>query len=143
MLVILFLAVSLCSSAQEEATSQQHAWQAIIGEMMDYSDEDVAQWESMYDALCDLEQSPVDINHATREDLERKASQGRYPLPEKWYAVNLPRPLPLSPINRQRHSPALHQDEGETRQMGVERLQGNRCPNPLHRGMEVKGCTEG
>jgi hypothetical protein len=28
-------------------------------------------------------------------------------------------------------------------QMGVERLQGNRCPNPLHRGMEVKGCTEG
>ena len=71
MLVILFLAVSLCSSAQEEATSQQHAWQAIIGEMMDDSDEDVAQWESMYDALCDLEQSPVDINHATREDLER------------------------------------------------------------------------
>ena len=71
MLVILFLAVSLCSSAQEEATAQQHAWQAIIGEMMDDSDEDVAQWESMYDALCDLEQSPVDINHATREDLER------------------------------------------------------------------------
>ena len=27
--------------------------------------------------------------------------------------------------------------------MGDERLQGNRCPNPLHRGMEVKGCTEG
>ena len=55
MLVILFLAVSLCSSAQEEATSQQHAWQAIIGEMMDDSAEDGAQWESIYDALCDLE----------------------------------------------------------------------------------------
>ena len=54
MLVILFLAVSLCSSAQEEATSQQHAWQAIIGEMMDDSDEDVAQWESIYDALCGM-----------------------------------------------------------------------------------------
>ena len=37
----------------------------------------------------------------------------------------------------------LSRTEVETRQMGVERLQGNRCPNPLHRGMEVKGCTEG
>ena len=72
-----------------------------------------------------------------------QASQGRYSFLEKRYAANLSRPLPLSPINRQRHSPTLHQDERETRQMGVERLQGNRCPNPLHRGMEVKGCTEG
>lgn len=46
MLVILLLTASLCSSAQEEGTGQQHAWQAVIGELMDDSDEDVAQWES-------------------------------------------------------------------------------------------------
>lgn len=27
--------------------------------------------------------------------------------------------------------------------MGVERLQGHCRPNPLHRGMEAKGCTKG
>ncbi len=66
---------SLClntASAQTTDTEQPtHSWENIIGNMMDDSDEDAANWEEMYDALYELENSPIDINTATKEDMQR------------------------------------------------------------------------
>ena len=51
--------------------SPVHPWEDIVGNMLEESDNEVADWEATYDILCDLEESPVEINTATREDLER------------------------------------------------------------------------
>ena len=51
--------------------SPVHPWEDIVGTMLEESDNEVADWEATYDILCDLEESPVEINTATREDLER------------------------------------------------------------------------
>lgn len=70
--VLLFVIGVVPLSAQNKVSAPlPHGWQTVIGELMDDSDENVAEWESVYDALADLEQSPVDINAAAREDLER------------------------------------------------------------------------
>lgn len=51
--------------------AKPRGWEAIVGSMMDDTDEEASNWEAMYDILCDLEENPVDINSADREDLER------------------------------------------------------------------------
>ncbi len=48
-----------------------HPWEDIVGTMLEESDNEASDWEATYDILCDLEESPVEINTATREDLER------------------------------------------------------------------------
>lgn len=67
--------LSLCPNTVSAQTTHNETparpWETIIGNMMDDSDEDAANWEEMYDALYELENSPVDINTATKEDLER------------------------------------------------------------------------
>ena len=50
---------------------EQHAWEQYIGQVMTAEDMASEEWQTNYDLLCDLEQSPININMASREDLEQ------------------------------------------------------------------------
>ena len=63
----------LCLFALQEATAQKATrdWKTAVGTMLEETDGEAADWETVYDILCDLEDNPVNLNTATREDLER------------------------------------------------------------------------
>lgn len=65
--LILFLCfwVSLGLGAQEV-----RPWEHFLNEVMTGEDVEASSWEQTYDLLCELEQNPLDINTATREELE-------------------------------------------------------------------------
>lgn len=67
LLLIFSFAVFPVSAQNDSADS----WQDVVGRMMDDRDEDVGMWEEMYDALSDAAENPVDVNTATKEDMER------------------------------------------------------------------------
>ena len=62
--IVLFLLVVLTAAAQE-----QRPWEVLLGELSTQEDVESAEWEDTYEMLCDLEQHPLDINTATREQL--------------------------------------------------------------------------
>ena len=66
LVLALFLALSLCTQAQE-----QHDWQRLFAELSTQEDLESASWQDTYEVLSDLEEHPIDINTASREDLER------------------------------------------------------------------------
>ena len=66
-LLLLFL-ILLIPSAMAQA---DYSWQDVMGEMMDDTDEDVAQWEEMSDVLSDAAENPISLNTATRDDMQR------------------------------------------------------------------------
>lgn len=65
-LIILFAFFSLHANGQQKREWEQYLYQ--ISEMND-TESDV--WESYYDMLCDMEANPININTATREELEQ------------------------------------------------------------------------
>ncbi len=65
-LIILFAFFSLHANGQQKREWEQYLYQ--ISEMNDI-ESDV--WESYYDMLCDMEANPININTATREELEQ------------------------------------------------------------------------
>ena len=46
-------------------------WEALFADLSTLDDMESAEWAETYELLCDLEQAPMDINTATREDLLR------------------------------------------------------------------------
>lgn len=66
LLVAFFLLSSLVVTAQE-----QRPWEVFLGELSTQDDVESAEWEDTYEMLCDLEQHPIDINTATREQLRQ------------------------------------------------------------------------
>lgn len=46
-------------------------WEQYLNEVMTQEDMASSAWEQTYDLLCELEQHPMDINQATREQLEQ------------------------------------------------------------------------
>jgi hypothetical protein len=48
-----------------------HEWEKYLNEVMTAEDAGSVTWEDTYDLLCELEQHPMDINQATREQLEQ------------------------------------------------------------------------
>jgi len=46
-------------------------WQSYYEQLSTLDEAENATWEDAYDALCELEQHKIDLNTATREDLER------------------------------------------------------------------------
>ena len=48
-----------------------HEWERYLNEVMTAEDAGSVTWEDTYDLLCELEQQPMDINQATREQLEQ------------------------------------------------------------------------
>lgn len=60
-----------CMAMAQAETSSRLGWQDIIGSVLDDSDTEAENWEDTYDILQELADKPIDINSATREDLER------------------------------------------------------------------------
>ena len=60
----------MCFTCVVQAQSR-HEWEAYLNEVMTAEDAGNAAWEDTYDLLCELEQQPLDINQATREQLEQ------------------------------------------------------------------------
>ena len=64
--VFVLLVLSLCANAQSG-----YEWEKYLNEVMSAEDMESAEWEDSYEMLCELSQHPLDLNHATREDLEQ------------------------------------------------------------------------
>ena len=62
---LLLLPVVACAQAE------RRPWEADLCELMTVEDVGTVQWEETYELLCELEQHPIDINTATREQLEQ------------------------------------------------------------------------
>lgn len=70
--LVIMLLMSAAHVAAQEDNTHRHSrqWESIIDNMAE-DDGETMDWESAYDILCDLEDHPVNINAASREDLER------------------------------------------------------------------------
>lgn len=64
---ILFLFLS-CATV---AAQGQRPWETLLEELTAQDDNDIAVASDMYDILIDLEENPININTATRDDLGR------------------------------------------------------------------------
>ena len=51
--------------------SQQHEWEQYLYQLGEIEDVESDVWESSFGLLCDLEKNPININTATREQLEQ------------------------------------------------------------------------
>ena len=65
-IVLLFMCFTCVVQAQSG-----HEWERYLNEVMTAEDAGSAAWEDTYNLLCELEQQPLDINQATREQLEQ------------------------------------------------------------------------
>lgn len=65
-LLILFLSFSIVVQAQTNDD-----WEEIYGQVEDFEEEESTSWEEMYEQLSDLKAHPINLNTATRSDLER------------------------------------------------------------------------
>ena len=69
MKTLLLLALTLlCLTAHSQA---QRPWEEMLASVMTADDMEADSWEDTYELLCQLEQEPIDLNTATREDLEQ------------------------------------------------------------------------
>ena len=62
---LMALAFGMGMNAQEA-----RPWERYLNEVMTQEDAESETWEETYELLCELEQHPLDINSATREQLE-------------------------------------------------------------------------
>lgn len=58
----------ICTTATAQ---QQRPWEKFLDELTESDDGDIEVSEEMFDVLSDLEDNPIDINHATRDELSR------------------------------------------------------------------------
>lgn len=69
------LAENITNSAEYDTDSIANRkigdWCELMGSVLDVDDMDEEDWETTYDALQDLQEHPIDVNTATKEDLER------------------------------------------------------------------------
>lgn len=45
-------------------------WEQLLSDVMTVEDVESSAWEDTYNLLCDLEEQPMNLNAATREELE-------------------------------------------------------------------------
>ncbi len=64
------MAAALPSFAQHDTLSVR-PWESMLVDLSTAEDIDAADWEDQYEMLCDMEQEPLNINTATREELLR------------------------------------------------------------------------
>ena len=67
-IITAMLMVVLGVRAQEKDV---HSWEKYLSAVMTAEDMESEEWQLNYDLLCELEQHPININKATREDLEQ------------------------------------------------------------------------
>ena len=65
-----FFGVALMLGISVSAQSER-PWETYLNEVMTIEDVGAAAWEEMYELLCELDQHPMDLNHASREQLEQ------------------------------------------------------------------------
>lgn len=65
-LAVLLSFPHLLASAQ-----QQHEWEQYLYQIGEMEDMEAVDWEAYFDMFCDFEASPLNINTATREELEQ------------------------------------------------------------------------
>ena len=65
-IVCILLVMSLAAKAQSE-----HEWESYLREVVTVEDVGTEAWEEMYEQLCELGQHPMDLNRASREQLEQ------------------------------------------------------------------------
>ena len=65
-IVCILLVLSLVAKAQSA-----HEWESYLREVVTVEDVGTEMWEEMYEQLCELDQHPMDLNHASREQLEQ------------------------------------------------------------------------
>ena len=69
-LKILVLSVSLFYSTHLSA-QEARRWEALFFELNNDEESETSSLENTFEVLCDLEEHPVNLNTATREDLEQ------------------------------------------------------------------------
>ena len=67
----LVISIGLLMSGVLNAWGQDDSWQDVIAELATSDDMESPAWDNTIDLLTELADSPIDINNATREDLER------------------------------------------------------------------------
>ena len=65
----LFLLTAAMLTATITYGQSQRPWEEMLTDLVTTDDMESAEWEETYEWLCDLEQHPLDINTATREQL--------------------------------------------------------------------------
>lgn len=55
----------------ETPVTQQRDWEQAVATLTTQEDGETTLWQDIFDILCELEDQPIDLNSATREDLER------------------------------------------------------------------------
>lgn len=68
--IILALLAVCYTSVSPTLAQEQRPWEQYLCEVMTVEDAESESWERTYELLCELEQHPLDINTATREQLE-------------------------------------------------------------------------
>lgn len=61
----------VCLAQATSNIEQPHDWQLYASQLYDYDDIEDNDAEDMYEQMCELEASPIDINHATDDDIQR------------------------------------------------------------------------
>ena len=67
----LVVSIGLLLGGVLNAWGQDDSWQDVIAELATSDDMESPAWDNTIDLLTELADSPIDINNATREDLER------------------------------------------------------------------------
>ncbi len=65
-IVCVLLMMSLAARAQSE-----REWETYLRDVVTVEDVGTAAWEEMYEQLCELDQHPINLNQASREQLEQ------------------------------------------------------------------------
>lgn len=60
-----FMAIAICANSQKS-----YQWEQIYQNQMQDED-DAAEWEDIYERMCELEDNPINLNQASRDDLEQ------------------------------------------------------------------------
>lgn len=56
---------------KQTGTSKIHSWENILSELRTDDESESETWEEIFETLADIEQHPININTATREELEQ------------------------------------------------------------------------
>ena len=66
---ILLMMIAAMPSLAQRDTLAIRPWESLLVDLSTTEDLSAADWEDQYEALCDMEQEPLNINTATREQL--------------------------------------------------------------------------
>lgn len=69
LIITLLFAINSFCAAQTDV--KEHSWEDLFEQLVDNDDMESGNAEDMYERLCELEASPIDLNKATPEDLQQ------------------------------------------------------------------------